>query len=225
MPASEFYYQASDVLGFIAKNGRLKDRISRYPLFLPLAEESRFQEMGSNKEFVDFWKGGPALKEVLDNGTSGGLVRDISFYKSMVELLQDHVDDLKTYLETGISPEFADQRLVDRWHFDFFASYQESKRMKPNMTVAERQWVRAVYATVWTNATLTGFLDQSVIVKKKSNSGSGREKEVKGKWNRAYGNKYLVRLREDGKWNEFEALVETNRMTLVLEKMAVVFDR
>jgi len=223
MPTSPFYFEAADTLGLIFQNPRLQNRLSRYPLLLPLSEEQRFQEIGDDSAFQDIWKKQPSIQEFMGQARINPLVRDIALYTNLVGILRQDLRDLRTYLETGVSPKFADAPLVDRWQFNYPASWAQSKQNKPNMTVAERQWLKAVYLTSWDKAILVAFLDQSMVLKNKS--ATGKAQSLNGKWKHAYGSKYLISLREEGKRNEFEALVQTNKLTLTLEKLALVFDR
>jgi hypothetical protein len=222
VPASEFYFEASDTLGLVFQNPRLKDRLSRYPLFLPMAEEARFQEIGQDSAFQDFWKKQPSLQEFMDQARISPLLHDIDLYTNLVAMLRTDLPDLRNYLQTGLSPKYAEERLVDRWHFNLPASYAQTRQNKPNMVVAERQYVRALYSTIWDKATLIAFLDQTVLLKNKNES--GKPQSLKGKWKHAYGSKYLITFRDQGKHNEFEALVETNKLTITVDKLALVFE-
>jgi len=223
VPASATYFMASDVLGFLYHNPDLKDRLSRYPLFLPLAEESRFQELGGNETFQNFWKAKPSLVEFSTQNQVEPLASDAQFYANMHKLLDGHFQDLMAFLRTGESPMYADQQIVDRWLFNLGASWKHSSKVKSNMTVAEKKWLLSVYQALWKDSSLTAFLDNSVLLKNKGRTGGSQT--LKGKWEHAYAGKYTLRVIEEGQWNEFDALVESNRLTLSLETLSLVFDR
>jgi hypothetical protein len=141
----------------------------------------------------------------------------------MLALLEGHFEDLVAYLRTGQSPLYAEQGIVDRWRFNLGASWGHATKVKSNMNLAEKRWLYSVYTAMWSNSTAIAFLDQSVLIKNKDQA--GKDQTLKGKWEHACGGKYTIRVIEEGQWNEFDALVESNRLILSLEKLSLVYER
>ena len=105
VPANNFYYDAVDIVGLIFHNPLLQSRLSTYPPFLGLSERPEFKEFAKDTKFQEFWQSSPSLGEFMANEKVGKLVQNPEMYTNVVGLLQGDLKDLRTYLETGNSPE------------------------------------------------------------------------------------------------------------------------
>jgi hypothetical protein len=128
------FYQTADVLGLIYQNPILQSRINTYPPFLTLMERQEFQDIATDKEYNDlvFSKGNIAL--IADHPKTLGI---ISNPEIRAEFENADLADLKTYLKTGKSPKYDDEKILGRWLLDKDALLTHLKKSKPDMRSRE----------------------------------------------------------------------------------------
>lgn len=218
-PATKFYYDAVDILSYIFHTPLLQQRLSIYPIFLPLSEENRFQEMSKDKDFQQFWLKGPTIGEFIAHARIKPLVQEPEFYTNMVGLVQGDLQDLKTYLETGQSEKYGDEPIIGPWQFSYNATFQQARRSRPNMPAPERKYLQTMLKTVWSGSEVVAYLDNTF--KLQSRSG----KAIKGRWKRNYATKYTLTWSEGGQSADYEAVIEGRKITVTQDKLALIFNR
>jgi hypothetical protein len=223
LPQREFYYDAVDVLSYIFHTPLLQSRLSSYPPFLKLAEEPRFENVAKDTKFQQLWLQQPSLSEFIQNANINPLVKDASLFTNVVSLLDGDLQDFKTYLETGQSAKYGDERILGPWEFSVKASYSLARRNKPSMPIAEKRWLQAFLQTGWSGAIFTAYIDQTASLKRPA--GKGKTQDMKGKWKRVYGSKYNLSVKDGGTSLDFEAVVQGRRLTLSQEKLSLVFEK
>src|SRR5262249_42976621 len=154
-------YEASDILGLIYQNPILVSRISQYPPFLLLSEKPEFQELGKDAEFnqmllskadiVDLLKQ-PKLQAVLQNP------------EIVQELLNQDLKDFRTYLETGVSPRYQDDKILGKWRLDPWATMAQERRRHPDMTSSEMRRLKAVMTEVMPAVSITATTDKKIAL-------------------------------------------------------------
>jgi hypothetical protein len=218
-PATDFYYDSVDTLSYIFHTPLLQQRLSVYPVFLPLAEESRFQEMAKDTQFQQVWLKQPSLGEFLVQPHIQPLVQDPEFYTNVVGLLEGDVTDLKGYLESNVSGKYGDEPLLGPWTFNYSSTYNLARRNKPNMPLAEKQYLANLLRATWNDSVLVAYLNNSLQLKRRSGS------TLKGRWKREYGSKYTLTLTMDGQSTPFEAVIDGRRITVSQDKLSLVFKK
>lgn len=218
-PATKFYYDAVDILGYIFHTPLLQQRLSIYPVFLPLSEESRFQEISKDKDFQQSWLKGPSIGEFISSSRIKPLVQDAGFYTNLVGLLQGDLQDLKTYLETGRSEKYGDEPIISPWHFSYNSTLELARRNKPTMPVQERKYLQTMLKASWSGSELVAYLDNTFKLQRRSG------KPVKGRWKRDYATKYILSWSEGGQTVEVEGVIEGRKITLTQDKLALIFNK
>jgi hypothetical protein len=159
-------------------------------------------------------------------------------------MLGGDFSDLLTYLQTGESPKFAEERILGRWEVNGVASFNLAKRRKPNMSLQEVKRVRFILATLFKNFSLTATPDGKVQVKMPglptpapgtpaaaalAASGmpvlSGMQKNASGSWEQKDGGGYKLSLGQADNPLEVQALVEGDRLTLTVLGYGVVLEK
>jgi hypothetical protein len=228
VPAHEAYYDAVDVLGVVYQNPLLEKRLANYPVFVALAERPEFKGLADDVQFQSFWLRNPrpSIGEVLNHPKVKPLVDNPDLFKDVMTMLgDDHLKDLKVYMETGRSPKYDEEKILGRWSFDYRESISLARKNKPNIGSAELRQLRRVLGTSMANATLTATIDKKIILHTPSNtksptsSGSWKGQEPQG------GGKYTLNINEGGKNYETQAAAEGNRLVLTREGYAMVFEK
>lgn len=220
-PASAFYYDAADILGFIYHNPLLQSRLSSYPPFLPLAEKPEFQAIAKDTAFQDQWLRQARFAEFRKHERIKPLVKSPALYKEVVSLVDGDLKDLKGYLETGKSEKFDHEKILGRWNFNFQESVALARKNKPSMASAELRRVRTILRTTVADATLTATIDKRVLLKVPS--ANETPQVTHGTWRKGAGVDYFLTLIDSGKNVELETAIESNRLIFVKEGIPHVF--
>jgi len=220
MPKSELYYDAADVAADIFHTPLLQNRLANYPPFLLVGEKNEFQPL-SDAEFQKEWINGTTFGSFVSHAKVKPLIENPEIVTNVLGMLNGDLKDLKTYLETGTSPKYDDEKILGRWAFDFRASMNAARRKKPNMGSAEITRLRQGLGTVFQKAVLTATIDNNAILKLPSLSGSGGT--VQGTWKNTDGRYYLI-LSEGGKKLELEAQVDRRNLIFTKDGLVLVFE-
>jgi uncharacterized membrane protein required for colicin V production len=160
MPAR--YYEAADIVGLLYQNPVLRGRLSQYPPFLMLGERPEFQQMSTDAEFsslllskgdaMAIWRH-PNMQAVIQN-------RDI-----LDELMHQEFSDLRTYLETGVSPRYEDEKILGKWELDSYATMAQERRKYPEMSSAQMRQLRTIMTEIMPAVSFTATTDKRAVLK------------------------------------------------------------
>jgi hypothetical protein len=224
LPVQENYYDAADVVGVVYHNPLLQKRLASYPVFVTLAERPEFKGLAEDLKFQEFWLRDPrpSISELLAHEKVQPLVNSESLMKDVLKLVGDDLKDLKTYVETGKSPKYDDEKILGRWSFDYRDSLALARRTKPNIGSVELRQLRRVLGDTMANATLTATIDNRVILRTPSNQ---RLPSSEGSWKALTGGRYTISLNEGGKTFETQARVEGTKLVVTRESYGMVFEK
>jgi hypothetical protein len=221
VPATEAYFDAVDVIGNVYHNPLLQSRLSRYPVFVMLAERPDFKAIGSDVTFQEFWQRGPAFGELIKHEKLKPIISDVSLYTNVMAMLGGDFKDLKGYIETGVSAKYDDEKILGRWDFAYRESMGRAKRRKPNMTLAEIKWFSAAFRAM-ANAYFIAAIDNRATLNVPISSAP---QSLEGTWKRDGSTKYAISLGEGGKTLDVPANVETTKLILTKDNKDLVFER
>lgn len=222
VPAKENYFDGADVLALIFRNPTIQDRLSDYPPFLLYSEDARFKALGGDSKFQEQWAKGPSLAEFTANEPVKRLVDDVPFFTNTVATLGGSFKDLKTYLETGKSAKYDEEKLLGRWTFNFSQSFNVNRRKKANMTRQEVNNLRAVLAGE-RNTTVIATPDHKLLIK-------GSKDAADGTWSPGSGSGYILSINKGGRAIDLEGVIDerspdSKNLTLTKLGISMVFDR
>lgn len=221
MPKSELYYDASDVVADIFHTPLLQNRLANYPPLLLVGEKEEF------KPLLDPGFQGQWLKGELNFGAFVGhekvkpLVENPEVVTNVLGMLSGDLKDLKTYLETGKSPKFDDEKILGRWAFDFKASMAHARRKTPTMGSAEIRKLRLELGA-FAKSTLTATVDQKAILKMPSAKGS--KGTVQGRWKNTNGSYSIHVGGGGGQQMDLEAQVDGRSLIFTFGGRVLVFE-
>ena len=215
-PASELYYEGSDLLALVYRNPLLQNRLSRYPTLIMKAEEPDFQALGKDVGFQQTWAGQPPVLEFIKHDKLSPMVSNIDVYSNLLNLVAVDIKDLRDFLLTGKSAKYDDERILGRWDFDPRTTYTLARR-KATVTTVELRRLRGTLNTL-NRAFLIATVDHKAILKTTRNS-------VQGSWNNAGPSQYKVSVTEGGRRTEGTAMIEGNRLLLARDGVNLVFEK
>jgi hypothetical protein len=138
-PAGSRFYEVSDVLGLLYKNPILQARLAHYPDFFALGQRSEIQEIGTDKEYTEMLFGKASLTQIIKHARTQAILGNADL---MGQFLATDLKDLETYLRTGKSPKYAEQKLLGVWVLDKDATLTNIRKAKPEMKANELTQIR-----------------------------------------------------------------------------------
>lgn len=132
MPAK--FYEVSDIIGLCLKNPLLESRFRNYPPFLkaltkPEVEGAMVVELESSELRNELAKQSSIVHLAL-------AALALSIGDLGETLLQTDLKDLRTFLESGESPIYSEEKILGRWQLDGNATINHMKRTKIGIDVA-----------------------------------------------------------------------------------------
>lgn len=158
-PAKE--YQIADLLGFIYENPAVRIRLETYPPFLALSEKPELTDILGDSEYLKLLDDKSGLTALHNHPKTQAVLANTEITQELAKL---DLKDLKTYLETGKSPLYDDEKILGRWRADVTPTIIDARRKRTNMAPPELRNVRAVIATFLKNATAVAYPDGRFVL-------------------------------------------------------------
>ncbi len=155
-------YAIDDILGLIHANPLLQGRVQNYPPFLALGERSEFTDLGADADFQKLLQDRAGFTAIYTHPKSQAILGNAELRQL---LLATDLKDLKTYLETGKSPKFDDEKLLGRWRADVGSTVTDARRKRTNLQPADLKALRFMLNTVLKQASLTAYTDGRYVLK------------------------------------------------------------
>ena len=86
-----------------------------------MGEKDEFKPLSDSGFQQDWIKGGLTFGSFVNHEKVQPLVESHEVVTNVLGMLGGDFKDLKTYLETGKSPKYDDEKILGRWAFDFKA--------------------------------------------------------------------------------------------------------
>ncbi len=160
-PAPKKFYEVSDLLGLLYHNRGLKQRLYNYPVFASMSERPIFQALGSDAATQKLLDSAP-LSEILANEKVQEVYTNTDLFN---EFMAMDLKDLRTYLETGVSPKFAEEKILGRWAYDADTSLQLNKRSKSDMPMSTWYRLKREVMERFKGAQFTAYHDNKASLK------------------------------------------------------------
>ena len=154
-------YAIDDILGLIHANPLIQGRVQNYPPFLALGERSEFTDLGADADFQKLLQDRAGFTAIYTHPKSQVILGNAELRQL---LLATDLKDLKTYLETGKSPKFDDEKLLGRWRADVGSTVTDARRKRTNLQPADLKALRFMLNTVLKQASLTAYTDGRYVL-------------------------------------------------------------
>jgi hypothetical protein len=161
VPAPQKFYEVSDLLGLLYHNRGLKQRLYHYPVFAAMAERPIFQSLGADQGVQKLLDSAP-LSEILQNEKVQEVYTNADLFN---EFMAMDLKDLRTYLETGVSPKFSEEKILGRWAYDVDASLQLNKNSKSDMPASTWYRLKREVQERFKGAQFTAYYDKKAALK------------------------------------------------------------
>ncbi len=226
-PLPDMYYKLADLAGLVCQNPQLSSRLASYPALLSLAERPDMQQLAQNNDFIQAWKQGAPMGQILNNPQVKGLLQNRDLIDTVWEILRANLDDLVVYLKTGKSPKYDSEKLLGRWGFNVNVSVGTLLIARSNIAAAEIKALRNLWSRAYAQTMFVASADHQAFLENmprfKVENGMPTVAETKtwqGQWNNA-GTNYDLSL--NGK--SMTARTDGLRLTIKSGGDVWVFDR
>ncbi|HTH46677.1 MAG TPA: CvpA family protein [Candidatus Limnocylindria bacterium] len=155
-------YAIADILGLIHANPLIEGRVQTYPPFLALAERSEFTDIGADADYQKLLQDRAGFTALYTNPKTQGILKNDELTQ---QLLKTDLHDFRTYLETGKSPKFDDEKILGHWRTDVNSIITDARRKRTTLTPLELKSLRFALNTLLKQATLTAYTDGRYVVK------------------------------------------------------------
>jgi len=243
-PVTPVFYEVSDFLGFICQNPLLDGRLARYPLFLSYSDRPEFKEIASDQDYINLRLRRAPITQVLNLPKMQAILKDRQLQEEIWSRTLPDLADLRTYLETGKSPKFDQEKILGRWDFDKNGSIGVLKRSRSNLTSSYLRYLRLVYYPLLAKTTFMATPEKQAFLRDLGRlkpaaspaAGPGRRPpgqpvgpateilSLEGHWKRRDGN-YELTFSEQGRSVSLEVTFEGERMVINGEAVPLVFQR
>ncbi|MEO7298400.1 MAG: CvpA family protein [Verrucomicrobiota bacterium] len=220
-PAPKNFYEAADVLGLLKNNRLLVSRLSRYPVFLSLAERKEFQDIANDVEVNQMLQTQGKLADFIKQPKIQAIITNAAIATDIKTLVGPDLKDLHQYLLTGKSEKYDDEKILGFWTLNIDASIAQEKAANPKLTPLQMKNLKQNQYAALRGTTFIAMTDNKAILKG-APKGTATQPTVLGEGNwKAKGSNYEVTL--SGK--TFEVSFEKGKMILPRDGMFFAFDK
>jgi Colicin V production protein len=141
------FYEISDVLGLVYENPALLEYLRDYPPFYSMEEKQEVQDIAADPEFLDLLKNKAGFSQVVNHPK----IRSVLANPELVAALQQtDLVDFTAWMKTGVSPKYADEKILGRWRVDVANVLLSMRRQRGNIPPTEFAALRAVLGATLT---------------------------------------------------------------------------
>jgi len=152
----------ADLLGLIYANPALTNRLVDYPPFLELVERPEIVEVFGDTDYLKLLQDQAGFTAMINHPRTLALIANPDVQEVLQKL---DLADLKSYLETGKSPKYDDERLLGRWKTDMGAINTDARRRRANMALADLKNLRMALNLILGKATMTVYPDNRFVLR------------------------------------------------------------
>ncbi|HTI71307.1 MAG TPA: CvpA family protein [Candidatus Limnocylindria bacterium] len=150
------FYQIADILGTLYNNPLAHGRAAEYPPFLHLSERSEFTDLGADADYMGLLQKKAGFAAIWNHPKTQAIIKNGEI---MSILMAVDLKDFRTYLETGNSPKYQDDKLLGRWKLDVGAVINHLRRQKQNLSALEIRRMRAALVPMLSGVAFAAYTD------------------------------------------------------------------
>lgn len=156
------FNEVSDVLGLIYANPVLTNRIVEYPPFLALVETQEVSDILADPDYLKLLQDQAGFTALLSNPKTQAVLNNRDIVDALKKL---DLADLTKFLQTGVSPKYADERLLGRWSPDMAAIITDARRKRANLGFADLKNLRMALNAILSKARFNVYPDGRFTLK------------------------------------------------------------
>ncbi|MBL9174805.1 MAG: CvpA family protein [Verrucomicrobiales bacterium] len=156
------FNSVADLMGLIYANPALTNRLVEYPPFLALFERPDVTEVFTDTDYLKLLQDQAGFSALINHPRTQGYLNN----PEILEVVKSvDLADLKSFLETGKSPKFDEERILGRWRTDMGAINTDARRRRVNMALADLKNLRQVLNLLLGEANMTVYPDHRFVLR------------------------------------------------------------
>jgi hypothetical protein len=223
-PAPAAFYDASDIAALVQQNPLSVSRLSRYPVFLSIAERPEFQAMSTDAELNELIQRQASIGEVLKHPKVQAVVTNTEITGEITRAIVEDLKDLKEFLVTGKSAKYDSQKLLGRWSWDRSATLASEKKKKQFFTQQETQKVNQHLANFY-GAQLIVMSDNKILLKHEVPANGQDSKIAEGTWKEEAGSDQLIINYKGPSVTSEVNWIDDGRISFIFDGLTFFFDK
>ncbi len=220
-PAPANFYEAADIVGLLKNNPLLNSRLSRYPVFLSLAERKEFQDIATDVQINEMIQSQAKILDIINHPKVQAVLTNSSITTEIVQLVGSDLKDLHGYLKTGKSEKYDDEKILGLWILNIDATVAQEKFANPKITPFQLRKLKETKYAPFYGTTFIATTDQKAILKNPpKNPETPAAVAAQGTW-KSQGSGYQVLLGN----KTLDVTFQSGRMLVPREGMTFVFEK
>ncbi|MBW8865669.1 MAG: hypothetical protein JF609_12270, partial [Verrucomicrobia bacterium] len=159
------YYQYADLVGFLVRNPQTAPRFVEYPALTSLWERDDMQGLVSDTSLTNALATGSSVGEILDLPSVQEFLKNDKLTEHVKTVVGTNMDDLMTYLQTGKSATYDNDKILGQWEFNVGVTIAWLRQSQPKMSATEMRGVRALWTAAYAQTHILVTADKQVFVK------------------------------------------------------------
>ena len=249
-PAPEKYFEISDLLGLLYHNRLLQSRVESYPPFIAMADRPFYKNLGADTALQEKLQSEVNVFDILEHPKIQEIVTNSELNS---ELLATDLKDFRTFLETGVSPKYDEEKILGRWGYNESDTIRLAKQAKPDVTATVWTRTKTELAERYEGAVFIALTDKRAFLNLPSEGrtpppnlqtnrlatgkiyittnaprwlGTNASFSAKGTWKGSTKSGYQVTLKDKlTPPNTSDAAVKDGKLSFTFEDRAIVFDK
>jgi len=230
-PMPEIYFRAADLAGLLCQNPQLRGRLADYPMFISLTERDEFKQLGNDADFQNAWKQRAPIGQLINNGQFKSIRQNQDLANLVWDIVQNNLDDLRDYLQTGQSAKYDSEKIVGRWDFNVVATLGKQVEARPAISAREMRSLRVRMTQTYAQTAFVAGADKQAFLKNlphvRTQRGQPPVTETvtwQGPWANE-GTNYVLSLTGAGQTKSMPAQTDGARLIIKTDTDTLVFDR
>lgn len=223
-PTPSDTYKAADIVALVLKNPLLESRLSHYPVFLTLGERPEFQALGTDIQLQQLIQSGAKITEILAYPKVQAIVTNADISRDVIGLVGSDLSDLHSYLNTGKSPKYDEEKILGFWTVDEKATIQVFRHKNATLTPIALSKARVGIMPIMRDLTLTATTDKQAILKKQSPGEATATIVCQGTWTKD-GDNYTLNLPGNKPEKADVVMTADDQLQIPRSNLTVVFNK
>jgi len=139
------FYKVCDLMGMLYATPALVERLGHYPAILNFIEKPEVQDILSDSSFTNLILHQSPLRDIISHNRTRSILQNKTLLTETWQTISPYLDDLREYLETGISPKFKNEPILGKWILDAKATFAMLRRNLTNVTSRELRMIRELF--------------------------------------------------------------------------------
>jgi hypothetical protein len=158
-------YQAAELGSLLLHNPVLITRLAHYPPCLELADRPDFKALTHDAELQQLIGNQAKVLDILRHHTLQTMLTNATIFAQVSGLLGGDLDDLQSFLTTGLSPKYDPETILGIWDINRSATLVQVRKKEPAISPKQLDKVEQELFPLIAGLSLTAMPNNQMILK------------------------------------------------------------